>query len=211
MYLNQFQWNSVWKFLKMANLMKHCNSWQWVVISAFTESDPIWPFHQFDSPILEAHRNLALEFSNSTKLAPEFSVVNIFQGPSEYGKGGQSFCLRISFKKALEIASTTASITGYSWLIAVERQFPTEGGKNGSCDPWSTLFSGMRSGSLWVTPFTMPPDLWWYEEEVLQLRWQSKHLLSWELCSIPQLCQTKSLKKMIVCHLTNSAGSLKNV
>ena len=79
MYLNQFQWNSVWKFLKMANLMKHCNSWQWVVISAFTKSDPIWPFHQFDSPNWRSSPNLSTEFNNSTNLAPEFSDLNIFQ------------------------------------------------------------------------------------------------------------------------------------
>ena len=69
----------------------------WLLISAFTVSDPIWPFHQFDSTILISTPQFIppppIYCRNSVILPnwpPEFKGVlskNFFEEQSDYGKG----------------------------------------------------------------------------------------------------------------------------
>ena len=83
----------------------------WLLISAFTVSDPIWPFHQFDSTILISTPQFIppppIYCRNSVILPnwpPEFKGVSskfFFEEQSDYGKVVTVTFWRVSLRKKL--------------------------------------------------------------------------------------------------------------
>ena len=135
---------------------------EWLLISAFTEFDPIWPIHQFNN----------------------VSTLTFFKEPSDNGKGETVYFSRISFEiKHYEIDHQLRPVCPK----------PDKVLKDMTCCPvqcpfWPWLMQSHRNCQISLNKTEVSISITFLTNEILQLN-----------------------EITIICHLTKSTGSLKNI